>query len=391
MAPAAASPPDARPPAGGARDSWCIVVAGDPSGDLHGSHLIRELRAEEPGLKTAAVGGPCMKRAADEFLEDLSSRGLTGFWEPLKSLGFFAKLALRLKRFMLRRSPQAVVCIDYYGFNSLVLRIARGLGIPSYYYISPQVWATRPGRVAVLKRLIRKMLVIFPFEERLYLKAGVPCLFVGHPLIDVIPDARPHHGVGSTLRLGLLPGSRPAEVARHLPLFLDAARRIRRHFPDMEARVFAPESLADEHYAAAAAAAVPVIRESDYAERSRLDFAISSSGTATLENALLGIPMVVVYKLSWPTYLIARALIRVRHIAMVNILAGRRLVPELVQYDATAESTAKKALSLLENPKRYAALRRELTALRPMLGKPGTARRAAREIINEMVRARRVP
>ncbi|MBI5882038.1 MAG: lipid-A-disaccharide synthase [Elusimicrobia bacterium] len=369
-------------------DGWFLVVAGDPSGDAHGSRLIHALKADEPALRIAAVGGPAMRREADEFLEDLSSRGMTGFWEPLRALGFFGKLALRLRRHMIERKPAAVICIDYYGFNSQVLKIARSLGIPAFYYISPQVWASRPGRIAALKKLVRKMLVIFPFEERLYLKAGVPCLFVGHPLLDALPLPPARNGLGTPLRLGLLPGSRASEVERHLPLFLAAADLLRRHFPAMEVRVFAAESLPDERYAAAASAGVPVVRESDYAERRRLDFAISSSGTATLENALLGVPMVVVYRLSWLTYLIARALIKVRHIAMVNILADRGMVPELIQHDATPERVAAKALSLLENPKRYEALRRDLAALRPMLGTPGTARRAAREIVNELVRPR---
>ncbi|MBI5209496.1 MAG: lipid-A-disaccharide synthase [Elusimicrobia bacterium] len=370
-------------------DCWCLIVAGDPSGDLHGSHLVRALKAAAPGLRIAAVGGPFMRRAADEFLEDLSSRGMTGFWEPVRALGYLAGLAFRLKRFMLQRNPQALICIDYYGFNSQVLRMAKALGIPAYYYISPQVWATRPGRIATLKTLIRKMLVIFPFEERLYLKAGVPCLFVGHPLIDVLPEPKADHAVGSPLRIGLLPGSRLSELQRHLPLFLKAAGLLRRHFPACQTSVFAAEGLGDEHYAAAKRLGAAVLRETDYKERSRLDLAISSSGTATLENALLGVPMVVVYKLSWPTYAIARALIRVRHIAMVNILAGKGLVPELIQHDATPDNVARKALSLLENTKRYAALRRDLLALRPMLGKPGTAQRAAGEIVNEMVRPRR--
>ncbi|MFA6316626.1 MAG: lipid-A-disaccharide synthase [Elusimicrobiota bacterium] len=369
----------------------CLVVAGDPSGDQHGAALIRALKAAEPSLTIAAVGGPAMRRAADEFLEDLSSRGMTGFWEPLRALGFFGRLALRLRRFMIERKPAALVCVDYYGFNRQVLGIARRLGVPAFYYISPQVWASRPGRVAALKKLVRKMFVIFPFEEKIYLKAGVPCLFVGHPLIDVLPQPPARNGLGSPLRLGLLPGSRASEVDRHLPVFLEAATLLRRHFPDLEVRVFASESLPDDRYASAAAAGVPVVRETSYAERRGLDLAISSSGTATLENALLGVPMVVVYKLSWPTYLIARALIKVRHIAMVNILAGRGLVPELIQHDATPSAVARRALELLESPKRYAALRRDLLALRPSLGKPGTAYRAAREIVTEILRPRAAP
>jgi lipid-A-disaccharide synthase len=361
-----------------------LVVAGDPSGDLHGSHLIRALKAADKNLRVAAVGGPSMRQAADEFLEDLASRGVTGFWEPALKIGFLVKLGLRLKRFMIERKASAVICIDYYGFNRRVLSLAKAAGVPAYYYISPQVWASRPGRVNVLRRLVKRMFVIFPFEETLYRNNRVACTFVGHPLIDLLPAAPPAKKVlEAPLKLGLLPGSRRSEVARHLPVMLEAARLMRRHFPELSVQVFAG-NLPDGAYAGAVKAGIPLVRETDYRERSRLDLILCSSGTATLENALLGVPMVVMYKLSWPTYLIARAIIRVKYIAMANLLAGRGLVPELIQRDATPDKVAAAAVGLLEDPRRYAAVRSELLGLRAALGGPGASTRAAAALLEEI-------
>ena len=370
-----------------------LIVCGDPSGDLYASMLAAELRRRDPGLSLSAVGGPLTRGALGEggrFIEDLASLGVTGFIEPARRIPLLARLLARLDGLMARREVDAVVCVDFWGFNGRVLEAARRRGVPAYYFISPQVWATRPGRVARIKRCVRRMLVIFPFEEKLYRDAGVPVTWVGHPLLDVLPA--PHTARPSTdpLRLGLLPGSRPGEVRRHLPLFTAALPRIARDFPRLEVTVFGAASLGDEHYQRwLSRVRLPdgsrprLVRESDYAERARQDLLLSSSGTATLENALLGVPMVVVYKLSWPTYLLARALIRVPYIAMPNLLAGKALVPELIQHKATPAAVADEALRLLSDPRRLAGSRRELASLRDMLGGPGAVGRAADALLAE--------
>ncbi len=361
-----------------------LIVAGDPSGDLHASHLIRALKKRGgPSLRVAAVGGPLMKAQADEFIEDLASRGVTGFWEPVLKLPFMIRLGLRLKRFMREKKPLALICVDYYGFNRRVLGLARPLGVPAFYYISPQVWASRPGRVNTLKKLVRRMLLIFPFEVAVYEKAGVPCRFVGHPLLDLMPVPEDKKAPARPPRVGLLPGSRRSEIARHLPILLQACEKLRAVYPELRVQVFAPPAAPDSAYDAARAADVDIVREKGYDQRRGLDLALCCSGTATLENALLGVPMVVLYKMSYLTYRIARALIRVRHIAMANILAGETLVPELIQRDATAERLAEEALRLLEDKARYAEVRRKLLAVRASLGEPGAAERAAQTILQE--------
>lgn len=357
-----------------------LVVAGDPSGDLHGSHLIAALKRRDADARVAAVGGPLMKAAADEFVEDLASKGVTGFLEPALKLKFLYKLGQRLKAFLAERKPDVVVTIDFYGFNRRVLSLAKAAGIPAVYYVSPQVWASRPGRVKVLKKLVRRMLVIFPFEEKIYKDAGVPVQFVGHPLVDLVPAPREAEKPRHVLKVGILPGSRRSEVARHLPVMLAAFERLRGRRP-AEGAVFASPSLPDSVYAPARAVGVKLVREADYAERRELDVAICSSGTATLENALLGLPMVVVYKLSWGTYWIARALIRVKNIAMANILSGGTVVPELIQSDARPERIADAAFALVQDPHAWAHTRGKLSSLRQKLGGGGAADRAAETIL----------
>jgi lipid-A-disaccharide synthase len=361
-----------------------LLVAGDPSGDMHGADLIRALKQVEPTLKTAAVGGALMRREADDFLEDLASLGVAGFWEPVRRLPFFWNLRQRIKKYLLCRKPDALICIDFYGFNRWVLEAAREAQIPAYYYVSPQVWASRPGRIHALRRLVRRMFVIFPFEEKIYRDAQVPATFVGHPLLDRLPEPIQRDGTPKPLKIGLLPGSRSSEVSRHLPLFLDALELLRKDYPSLTACVFAAPSLPDSFYSDALRRGVRLVREPDYALRSRLDLALSSSGTATLENALLGVPMIVVYRMSRPTYWIARSLIRVPYISMVNLLAGRALVPELIQQAATPKCVAQAALNLLGDPQKLERLRHELLSLRELLGNPGAASRTAKAILQEL-------
>jgi lipid-A-disaccharide synthase len=339
-----------------------------------------------------------MRRAAEEtgtnFLFDLASLGITGFIEPLRQVPTLIQLHSKLATLMRLERPDAAVCIDFYGFNRHILSSARSARVPAFYYISPQVWASRPGRIKTIKRLVDRMLVIFPFEEELYREAGVPVTWVGHPLLDLLPGPA-HPRAHGGLRVGLLPGSRRSEIARHLSALLGAARLIHREQPEASFPLFAAPGIADKTYLEAmereaagsrkphpasgpsAVLDVRIVRESAYAERSRLDIALTSSGTATVENALLGVPMVVMYRLSWPTYALARALIKVRHIAMANLLAGRELVPELIQHEATPRRIARAALDMLADPVRLSVLRQDLLSLRDVLGGPGATSRTA--------------
>ena len=361
-----------------------LITAGDPSGDLHGANLIAALKRLNPAVKIAAVGGPLMREVADEFLDDLAGEGIVGFLEPLLKMPRLMSSALKIKNFLKEKRPTALVCIDYYGFNRRLLGFAAAANIPAYYYISPQVWASRPYRLKVLKRLVQKAFVIFPFEEKVYRDFGIPCEFVGHPLLDIVPEPVLKNFPGDDFKIGILPGSRKSELSRHLPIFLKAFELFKRRFPRSEAFVFAARGLADSNYDLSFFPSAKIVRESNYKIRSQLDLAICSSGTATLENALLGIPMTVAYRLSWPTYFLARALIRVPYIAMVNILAGKEIVPELIQDKAAPEPLSQALIRLIENSARYHALKQELIALRNLLGRPGVSDRAARALLSSI-------
>ena len=341
------------------------------------------MKRQRPGSHVTAVAGPASRRLADEFIEDLASRGVTGFWEPVLQVNFLRQLLARLERRVAARPPDAVICVDYYGFNRRVLEMASRQGVPAFYFVSPQIWASRPGRMYALKRLVRRMLVIFPFEERLYREAGVPVTFVGHPLLDAVPEPARPRVANEVPTIGILPGSRASELKRHLSVCYDAFTRLRAKHPMLRGLLFATAAHADQAYGALPPG-VDLVRDHDYSQRRTLDVAICSSGTATLENALLGIPMVVIYKLSWPTYLVARTIVTVRDIAMVNLLAGKRLVPELIQRAASPARIAAAAAEILDDPDKAAVLRRELLALRSTLGEPGAADRAARVILGEL-------
>jgi lipid-A-disaccharide synthase len=371
-------------------DKNLLIVAGDPSGDLHAANLVRALKAQDPALRVVALGGRHLKEVADHFLFDLASLGISGFLEPLKRGLLWSRLLHTVRNTLQSGRISAVVCVDFYGFNHQVLGMAKHRHIPTFYYISPQVWASRPGRVRKLARLVDHMLLIFPFEVELYQKAGVPCTFVGHPLLDIVPE--PSAGAKDTfkssdpVRIGLLPGSRPSEIDRHLPLLLETLDRIRASFPKAQAQLFAAANLDDDAFRAAlnGSRGISIVRDPRYEKRAGLDLALTCSGTATLENALLGVPMVVMYKVSAPTYWIAKALVRVPYIALANILLNKPLLPELIQADATPEKVAKEAVRLLSDPERLGGMRRELLSLRERLGHPGAAQRAAAVILEKL-------
>jgi lipid-A-disaccharide synthase len=368
-----------------------LFVAGDLSGDQHAARAARELKALAPDTEVLAAGGPALRACADRFLLDLVEQSVVGFWEPLRKVPWFWHALNRVLRPALaEHRPDAVVPTDFFGFNAHVARAAKASGAKVLYFVSPQVWASRPGRVRTLKACVDRMLLIFPFEKEIYDRAGVPATFVGHPLLDTVPApaAEPPRRVEPVI--GLLPGSRPGEVRRHLGLFLRAAGLIAARVRGARFVLFAAPSLSNDFYDRLLGRderrpyLLEVVRDEDYAWRSGLDLALTCSGTATLENALLGVPMAVVYKMSWITYGLARALVRVPYISMANLLAGKELSPELIQAQATPEALAAAAVSLWEDPPRRREVRRELLALRDKLGGPGAARRAAEAILKEI-------
>lgn len=375
-----------------ARDGTRIlIVAGEASGDLHGGRLVEALRHLDPRLTLEGMGGDGMQAAGVRLLADARETavvGLTELWEKRRAL----RAALERLRDHLRRvRPALLICIDFPDFNLLLARTAHRLGIPVCYFISPQVWAWRRGRIRVIRRLVRKMLVLFPFEEALYRGAGVDVAFVGHPLLDVLAQApsreasRAALGVdGGASVLGLLPGSRQAEIRRHLPLLLHAAARLRARRPDLVVLLGAAPALDPcrvEAEAAAASVPVRVVRGRTHEVMRAADLLLAVSGTVTLEAAILGTPMVITYRMATLSWLLARLLVRVRFIGLPNLVAGDGIVPELIQFAATPERLEAAAREILDSPERQGQMRAALAEVRARLGAPGAALRAAKAVL----------
>jgi lipid-A-disaccharide synthase len=328
------------------------------------------------------LGGPRMAEAGMELRYDLAGDAIMGFAEVLKSLGkirsLFKETVDRLKAWR----PHCLVLIDYPGFNIRLAKAAHGLGIPVVYYISPQVWAWKKGRVHTLARLCKKMLVVFPFEKEIYDAAGLDCSYVGHPLMDHLAHEPIEGSYREGMVIGLMPGSREQEIARILPTMIDVAKGIRDRHPD--ARFVTPCVDAARHDQIQAIAGdfpleVTVGRSYDLLDGAR--FCLVASGTATVETTLFGVPFVILYKVNAVTYTLARLLVRVDHIGMVNLLAKRRIVPEFVQHEAQPETILPVALDLIDDSPARDAMIHDLAAVRDLLGGDGASQRAAAEIL----------
>jgi lipid-A-disaccharide synthase len=368
-----------------------LIVAGEASGDLHGGNLARALRAQQPALHLLGVGGRRMREAGVELLFDIRDLAVVGAVEALHSLRTLWAVYHTLLAAVERAPVEAVVLIDFPGFN---LRLAKALaqrGIPVLYYIAPQVWAWHPGRLKNIRHWVRQLFVILPFEAALYHKVGVKAEFVGHPLLDLVPasgakaDACIHCGLDPAAPVvGILPGSRRSELHYLLRPMLEAAAQIHAHAPPVQFILPLADTLQPaDVQEALETAPVPVrlVQRQTYEAVQAADVLLVASGTATLEAALIGTPMVIVYKAHLLTYLLARLVMRVPFIGLPNIIAGRAIVPELWQYDVTADHLAAQALGLLTSPQRSTAMRMELAALRSQLGTAGVPERVARGIL----------
>lgn len=373
-------------------DKSILMVSGEESGDLHGAALIRALKKLVPGgLNVAGMGGWRMK---EEGLVGLDSRevSVVGVVEVASRLPRILGSMRTLKRQLRGERFDAVVLIDFPDFNLRVAKEARRLGVPVVYYISPQVWAWRKGRLKNIAGLVNKMLVVFPFEYYLYREAGVDVEYVGHPLADTVKcdltreEARAVLGLGGADRvIALLPGSRTGEVKRLIGPMAGAADRLSGVLDGKTVfLVPAARSIDDGLLGAGlkgAGADIRVVRGRMYEALRASDAAVVASGTATLETALIGTPMVIVYKMASLSYGIAKRLVNLSHAGLPNIVAGREVVPELLQDEATAEGIARKVLSILEAPRRTEILD-GYVQIRKNLGRGGAAEKAARSIYN---------
>lgn len=381
-----------------------LIVAGEASGDLYGGLLLRALtRAPDEPLSVAGIGGPAMRAAGLAPLADAGALGVTGFLEVAARFGViwraYRRAAAALEDPRLR--PDLAVLIDYPDFNLRLAARARRAGVPVLYFVSPQVWAWRRGRLKRMASIIDRMLVILPFEEAFYRQAGVPVEFVGHPLLDLVATGRSRRQELSRLGLApdrptvaIVPGSRRNEIRAHLPPMLGAARRLSEEFRDLQFLIpLAPTVPAEEMRRLVASLPGPrpapvLVAEDRYDAVAAAAAAVVASGTASLETALLGVPMVIVYRMSAFTYALARLATDLPHIGMPNLIAGRRVAPELVQGACSAEGIARELRILLTDPAAAERMRSGLAEVRGRLGAPGAIDRVAR-VAWDMIRARR--
>ncbi len=372
-----------------------LLSAGEASGDLHGATLCRALREIHPGVRLVGMGGPRMAAAGMEVVADVSGHAVVGTSEALGRVPRLYRAYRLLKARLIEERPRALVVIDFPEFNLRLARVAHRAGVPVVYFIPPQLWAWRRGRIRQMARRVSRVLAVLPFEEKLYQDAGVPVDFVGHPLLDVLPldldraEARRRLGVDPAESLiGLLPGSRREEVERLLPPMLVAAKRLS---AAGVARRFAVGLAPSVDLAAVGRLVkaaleeggprVDVFERKTYEVMAAADVVLISSGTATLEAALLGAPMVVCYRVSRVTEAVVRLLVTVRWCSLPNLIANRGVVPEVLQDELTGQRLAAEAQRLIEDPAAAGAQRAAFEQVRAQLGAPGVGRRAAQAVI----------
>ena len=369
-----------------------LIIAGEASGDLHGSHLVKEMLSLDPSLHVYGVGGEKMKNAGVELIADSKEMAVVGITEVLLKLKSIYRIYRKLKNSLTTKSPSLVILIDYPDFNLRFAREAKKKNIPIVYYISPQVWAWRKGRIKKIGRLVEKMIVIFPFEKKIYEKAKIDVDFVGHPLLDSIQSQfsreeafRKFSLTFGVTTIGLLPGSRMNEVKRHLPPMIEAIHLISKQIHPVQFIIPVAPGLDGGEVQSLVGSSrenVRVIENSIYDVMRISDVVIVASGTATVEAAIMGAPMIVVYRVSPLTYLLGKMLIKVKNIGMVNIIAEKTVVPELIQKDVTPEKITSAVIQILGNPLKQEEIKKELSSLKEKIGNPGASFRAAQIIIS---------
>jgi lipid-A-disaccharide synthase len=378
------------------RSPLILMVAGEPSGDAHGAELIQALKEKKPKTRIIGVGGPRMAAAGQEQLLDLSAHAVLGLTEVLKQYFKFRKFRDEVLDLAKRERPDAVVLIDCSGFNlRLTPQLRRDLpGTRIVYYISPQVWASRAGRVKDMQRDIDLLLAILPFEKAWFEKAapGFNVEWVGHPVLDRIRKievVEPNPNF-----VALLPGSRRTEVEKHLPVLWESALIMGRNRPGLKFILLSPNE-AIQKFALQLLAKLPAPNFTfeyniGYAvsHLSRCSLAIVASGTASLECALVGIPQVVVYRVHPLTYAVGRRVVKVKYLSIVNVMANEAIVPEFLQDNLEASAVAQEALELLGNPQRRDNMKRRVAQVVSTLGEPGASKRAADAILRQTALAK---
>lgn len=372
-----------------------MVVAGEASGDLHAANMVRAMRRLQPELRFSGMGGGALRTAGAEILVDSTRLSVVGLVEVLAHYRDIRRAMRTLRAHLLRERPALLVLVDYVEFNLRLARTARKLGVKVLFYVSPQVWAWRSRRIKRIGRVIDAMAVLFPFEAEVYRKHGIPVRYVGNPLVDEVRASadcytlRREFGLRETVPVvGILPGSRRGELSRHLPLIMEAARRLRARVPDVQFIMpLAPGVDVARDVTPHMDPQLNIVQISGrtYDAMHSADALMIASGTATLEAGLLRVPMAILYRVSPITYLILKRLILIRDVGLANIVAGDRVVPEFIQNDATPQAIAEEIEHLLTDPDYARSVRERLGIIREKLGEGGGSENVARMAL-ELIR-----
>lgn len=376
------------------KNARIMMVAGEASGDHHAANLYRELRQRHPGIRAFGMGGADMREAGVDLLYDSTDIAVIGIGEILRHYGEIRRALKQMQQAVCEQKPDLLICVDYKEFNLKLAEHARRCGVKVLFYVSPQVWAWRPGRVRKYGRAVDMMAVIFPFEVPFYEEHRIPVRYVGHPLAGKVrasvsaQEFRTELGLdGDSPLIGLLPGSRGNEIKRLLPLMLEAAAQIRQRHPRASFVLPQASSVSDgqlEPYLRDSPVDVIRVRKRTYDAINACDAVLTSSGTATLEIALLGVPMVITYKVSPLSYAIMSRLIRIPDIGLANIVAGHRVVQEYVQDAATPQALANEIDRLLDDETYAQGVRGELQRVRRLIGEENGTDKLA-DVVEEML------
>ena len=365
-----------------------MIVAGEASGDIYGADLVQKALRLDPGLRFFGIGGVRMREAGVTTLVDSADMAVMGLVEVFKHFGVISSAFLKLKKILQNDPPELLILIDYPGFNLRLAKAAKKVGVKILYYISPKVWAWKAARIKAIAATVNRMAVIFPFEVPLYEKGGVPVSFVGHPMLDLVHVSMSRDEAAASFRLdperkivGLFPGSRRSEIERILPAIIASAVLLKQQFPELQFVLPLASTLADADVLprlAESGIAVTITRERIHDLIRACDAIISVSGTVTLEIALIGTPMVIIYKLAAITYQAAKRLVKIEHIGLCNIVAGESMVQELIQDQANPEMISQEITSILTNHDYNLEIRNKLATVRALLGGGNAAENVAR-------------
>jgi lipid-A-disaccharide synthase len=373
-----------------------LFSAGESSGDQHAANMFLELKKQQPDIKGLGMGGTKMAQAGIDIRYDSANIGVIGVVEVIKHYAEIRRALKLMQQLAASERPDLLVCVDYKEFNFKLARYAKQQGIKVLFYVSPQVWAWRPGRVKSYGKVIDMMAVIFPFETAYYDAENVPVRYVGHPSVDKVHPQRSKDedlalfGLDKSKPIvGLLPGSRANEIKRMLPVMLTAAEKVQADLPGCQFILPQADSISDallEGYTRRSTLKIAVIKNQPYDVIQCCDAVMTTSGTATLEIALLTVPMVIAYKLSTLTYWLGRWLVNIPFIGLPNIVSGKRIIKELIQHEATAENLSTEILRILTDKAYAEQMRENLSQVKQQLGQGGGSKNMA-QLALEMLRA----